>query len=463
MKSMRIVALAIVAFLAPAVRAQAPQPPQAPANPLPYDLLLKGGHVIDAKNNLSAVRDVGIKDKKIAAVAANIPAAQAMRTADVSGLYVTPGLIDIHVHVFPGEKGATYAGGDRSVWADDFTLRTCTTTVADAGSSGWRSFEDFKKRGIDRSLTRIVAFLNVVGVGMREGSLEQNVKDMEVEPAIEMGKKYPGVIIGVKSAHYSGPGWTPYESARAIANALDVPIMVDFGSNLSNGRTIMELFQKYFRPGDIFTHMYGGNRGEQDTNTKGPSEAFLWGRKNGRIVDVGHGGGSFRWSAAWPMVVRDGFVPDSISTDLHVASSQSGMKDMLDVMSKFLAMGRSIDEVIKWSTVNPANEIKLTNLGHLSVGAPADVAVLRVDKGKFGFMDQVNARVEGTQKFGCEITLRDGATVYDANGRTRDLFDPNAPLPARGGGGGGRGGRGAAGAAVPNPGAGANANQGRGQ
>jgi dihydroorotase len=441
MKSTRIVALAIVALLVPVVRAQAPQ---APAAAKAYDLLLKGGHVIDAKNNLSAVRDVAIKSGKIAAVAANISPDQATRTADVSGLYVTPGLIDIHVHVFPGEKGATYAGGDRSVWADDFTLRTCTTTVADAGSSGWRSFEDFKKRSIDRSVSRIVAFLNVVGVGMREGQLEQNVKDMEVQPAIEMGKKYPGVIIGVKSAHYSGPGWTPYENARAIADALDVPIMVDYGGNVANNRTIMELFQKYFRPGDIYTHMYGGVRGEQNENTKGPSDAFLWGRKNGRILDVGHGGGSFRWSAAWPMVVRDKFVPDSISTDLHTSSSQSGMKDMLDVMSKFLAMGRSIDEVIKWSTLNPANEIKLTNLGHLSVGAPADVAVLRVDKGKFGFMDQVPVRVDGTQKFACEITLRDGNTVYDANGRTRDVFDPNAPLPPRGGGGG-RGGGGTAG------------------
>jgi dihydroorotase len=423
--------LAMVLVLTPVTRAQAP-----------YDLLLKGGHVIDARNKLSAVRDVGIKDRKIAAVAANIPASQATRTVDVSGLYVTPGLVDIHVHVFPGEKGATYAGGDRSVWADDFTLRTCTTTVADAGSSGWRSFEDFKKRAIDRSVSRIVAFLNVVGVGMREGQLEQNTADMDVQPAIDMALKHKGVIIGVKSAHYSGPGWTPYENAIAIGRAANIPVMVDFGSNLANGRTIMELFTKYFRPGDIFTHMYGGNRGEQDPNTRLASDAFVEGRKRGIILDVGHGGGSFRWSAAWPMVVKGRFVPDSISTDLHTSSSQSGMKDLLDVMSKFLAMGRSIDEVIKWSTDNPAREIKLDQLGHLSVGAPADVAVLRVDKGRFGFMDQVNQRVEGTQHFACEITLRDGQTVYDANGRTRDAFDPNAPLPVRGGGAG-RGGRGA--------------------
>src|SRR5262245_21503725 len=420
MKPTRIAALACLALFAPALRAQAPQPAPAAAAKA-YDLLLKGGHVIDAKNNISAVRDVAIKDKKIAAVAANISPAQATRTVDVAGLYVTPGLVDIHVHVFTGEKGATYAGGHLSVPADDFTLRSCTTTVADAGSSGWRSFEDFKKRNIDTAKTRILAFLNVVGVGMREGQLEQNQSDMEVAPAIEIAKKYKGVIVGVKSAHYSGPGWSPYENAEAIARAADIPVMVDFGSNLRNGRTIMELFQKYFRPGDIYTHMYGGVRGEQDQTTRGPSEAFLWGRKNGIILDVGHGGGSFRWSAASPMM-KAGFKPDSISTDLHTSSSQSGMKDMLDVMSKFLLMGVPLDEVIKMSTVNPAHEIKMDQLGNLSVGSGADIAVLRVDKGKFGFVDQVGARIEGTQHLGCEIALRDGTMVFDNNGRTRDAF-----------------------------------------
>ena len=397
-----------------------------------YDLLLKGGHVIDARNGLSAVRDVAITGKTITAVAANIPASSAKRTVNVSGLYVTPGLVDMHVHVYTGEKGATYAGGYLSVAADNYTLRTCTTTVADAGSSGWRSFEDFKQREIDRSKTRILAFLNVVGVGMREGQLEQNVDDMEVQPAIDMARKYKGTIIGIKSAHYSGPGWTPYEHAEAIARAVDVPVMVDFGSNLRNGRTIMELFQKYFRPGDIYTHMYGGVRGEQNADTRGPSDGFVWGRKNGIILDVGHGGGSFRWSAAIPMM-KAGFVPDSISTDLHTSSSQTGMKDMLDVMSKFLAMGMSLDDVIKLSTANPANELKMTNLGHLSVGAPADVAVLRVEKGSFGFVDQVGARVTGSQRLSCEVTLRDGAMVYDANGLTRDPFDPKGPLPPAGG------------------------------
>ena len=381
------VSLAIVAggSLTPTARAQGPT----------YDLLLKGGRVIDARNGISAIRDVAITGTQISAVAANIPATQAKKTVDVAGLYVTPGLVDMHVHVFAGEKIATYAGGDLSVAPDGFTLRNCVTSVADAGSSGWRSFDDFKRRIIDRAHTRVFAFLNIVGVGMREGQLEQNEADMEVQPTAEMALKHKGLIVGIKSAHYSGPGWGPYEKAEAVGKMANIPVMVDFGSNLRNNRTIAELFTTYFRPGDIYTHMYGGVRGEQDANTKGPSQVFIDGRKKGVILDVGHGGGSFRWSAAIPMM-KAGFIPDSISTDLHASSMNAGMKNMLDVMSKFLMMGESLDDVVKQSTWNPAKEIHVDDkVGSLSVGSPADVAVMRLDQGKFGFLDQVGVRVKG--------------------------------------------------------------------
>jgi dihydroorotase len=405
-------AIVVGGSFTPAVRAQAPI----------YDLLLKGGRVVDAKNGISAIRDVAITGTQITAVAANIPADQAKKTLDVAGLYVTPGLLDIHVHVFTGEKTATYAGGDLSVAPDGFTLRSCVTSVADAGSSGWRSFDDFKRRVIDRAHTRVFAFLNIVGVGMREGQLEQNEADMEVQPTADMALKHKGLIVGIKSAHYSGPGWGPYEKAEAVGRMANIPVMVDFGSNLRNNRTIAELFTKYFRPGDIYTHMYGGVRGEQDANTKGPSQAFIDGRKKGVILDVGHGGGSFRWSAAIPMM-KAGFVPDSISTDLHASSMNAGMKNMLDVMSKFLLMGESLDDVIKQSTWNPAKEIHVDDrVGSLSVGSPADVAVIRLDQGKFGFLDQLGVKVEGTQRLACEVTLVNGKIEYDLNGRGSETF-----------------------------------------
>lgn len=412
-KILTAAAVLLAVLCSPAGRAQAPS----------YDLILKGGHVIDGRNNLSAVRDVAIKDGTIAAVATNIQAVPPTRIVDASGLYVTPGLVDIHVHVYHGERIATYAGGDLSLPPDGFTLRGCVTTVADAGSSGWRTFDDFKKRVIDRQKTHVVAFLNIVGAGMREGQLEQNEADMEVQPTADMALKHKGVIIGIKSAHYSGPGWGPYEKAEAVGRMASIPVMVDFGANVANGRTIAELFTKYFRPGDIFTHMYGGVRGEQDPTTKGPSQAFIDGRKKGVILDVGHGGGSFKWSAAIPMM-KAGFKPDSISTDLHTSSMNGGMKNMLDVMSKFLLMGETIEEVVLQSTWNPAKQIQLQQLGHLSAGAPADVALLKLETGRFGFVDQnaSNLRVDGTQRLGCEVALRDGKVVYDANGRASEVF-----------------------------------------
>ena len=305
-----------------------------------YDFLIENGHVIDGKNHLSAIRDVAIKDGKIAAVAANIAPGRALKTVDATGLYVTPGLIDMHVHVFPGLKHATYDGGDWAVYPDGFTFRAGVTTVVDAGSAGWRSFEDFKKRIIDTQDTRVLAFLNIVGVGMQEGGGEQNLKDMEIEPAIATVNRYKGLIVGIKSAHFNGPEWTPYINTEEIGKATHIPVMVDFGGNVRAGRTLYDLLNKYFRLGDIYTHCYGGHRGEQDPETKGPSEAMIDGRARGVYFDVGHGGASFLWSCAVPLM-KAGFVPDSISTDLHTSNMNAGMKDMLNVMGKFLAMGMS--------------------------------------------------------------------------------------------------------------------------
>src|SRR5438094_2301123 len=381
-----------------------------------YDLLLHGGHLIDPRNGVSADRDVAIAGGKVAAVAPRIDPADAFKTIDVSGLYVTPGLIDIHVHVFAGtgEKGS-YAG-DNSVYPDGFTLRAGVTTVADAGCAGWRNFEDFKQRIIDRSKTRVLALLNIVGNGMRGGKFEQDLTDMEAKPTADMALRYKGVVVGVKTAHYAGPEWTPVERAVEAGTLANIPVMVDFGTNHAE-RPLSELVTQKLRPGDIYAHMYAGLRNEQDE--AGRVNPGLWaGRKRGVIFDVGHGGGSFVWRIAVP-AMKEGFVPDSISTDLHVGSMNAGMKDMLNVMDKFLAMGMSLDDVILRSTWNPAREIKREDLGHLAPGAAADVTVLRIEQGTFGFVDMYGARLKGTRKLTCELTLRDGKVVYDLNGTTR--------------------------------------------
>jgi dihydroorotase len=394
--------------------------PALAQGPAEYDLLLQGGHVIDPRNDLSAVRDLAIANGRVAAMAPRIDPARAFKVIDVSGLYVTPGLVDIHTHVYAGtgERGS-YAG-DNSVYPDGFTFRVGVTTVADAGGAGWRNFEDFKDRVIDRSKTRVLAFLNIVGHGMRGETYEQVLADMEAAPTAEKALAHKGLIVGIKTAHYQGPEWAPVERAVEAGTRVGIPVMVDFGAGRPE-RPVAELVTRKLRPGDIYTHVYSGLRGE--LLPSGQVNPGLWeGRRRGVFFDVGHGGGSFAWRVAVP-AAKEGFVPDSISTDLHASSMNAGMKDQLNVMSKFLALGLPLEDVVRRSTWNPARQIRHEELGHLSVGAPADVAVLRLETGRYGFVDSFGARHGGTRKLVCEMTLRDGKVVYDLNGLARPAWD----------------------------------------
>ena len=226
-----------------------------------YDLLLRGGHLIDAKNKISAVRDVAIRNGVIASVEEHIDPNSALKTVDVSGLYVTPGLVDIHVHVYASTGEAHSYAGDNSVFPDGFMFRAGVTTVADAGCSGYRNFEDFKAHINDRSKTRVLAFLNIVGAGMRGPKYEDNLADMDPQPAAEMANRYPGLIVGIKTAHYSGPEWTPVEHAVEAGKLAHIPVMVDFGANRRE-RPIEALLGQKLRPGDIYTHCYSGLRNE---------------------------------------------------------------------------------------------------------------------------------------------------------------------------------------------------------
>jgi dihydroorotase len=389
-----------------------------------YDLLLRGGHVIDPKNGTSAVRDVAIAGGKIAAVLPSIDPAEAGKVVDVAGLYVTPGLIDMHTHVYAGtgEKGS-YAG-DNSLYPDGFTLRMGVTTVVDAGCAGWRNFADFKDRVIDRSRTRVLAFLNIVGNGMRGGKWEQDLADMEAKPTAETALRHKGLIVGIKTAHYEGPEWAPVERSVEAGTLADVPVLVDFGAGRPE-RPLAELLTKKLRPGDIYGHMYSGLRGELTPEGR-VNPGMIEGRRRGVLFEVGHGGGSFSWGVAVP-AVKQGFLPDAISTDLHIGSMNTGMKDLLNVMSKFLALGLSLEDVIARATWNPARMVKREDLGHLSVGAPADVAVLGVQAGRFGFVDSFGGRLRGERKLVCEMTLRDGLVLYDLNGLARPDWET---LPA---------------------------------
>ena len=382
-----------------------------------YDLLLKSGHVIDPKNSINQQMDVAITDGKIARVAEGISPTEAKQTVDVAGFYVTPGLIDIHVHVYTGTGNKDSYTGDRSVYPDGFTLRSGVTTVVDAGSSGWTNFPDFKSRVIDISKTRVLALLNIVGKGMagRE-KIEQDTSDMDPKATAKRAKEYPGVVVGIKSAHFHGPEWTSVDSAVEAGKIADLPVMIDFGT-FREERPFQELVLDHLRPGDIYTHGYKRQVPYLDDN--GKLLPYLWAaRKRGVKFDIGHGGGSFSWKNGVP-AIRQGFVPDSISTDLHIGSMNAGMKNMLNVMSKVLNLGVPLEEVIKMSTLNPANQMKQSQLGHLSEGAGADIAVLRLDHGRYGLVDSQGSRFDATQLLECELTLREGEILWDLNGRTK--------------------------------------------
>ena len=384
-----------------------------------YDIIIKGGHVIDPKNDIDEVMDVAITGNTIALIEKNIATEGAKQVVAAEGMYVMPGLIDLHSHNFYGtETEHAYSNGFSAIAPDGFTFRTGVTTTVDAGGSGWKSFSTFKEQTIDHSRTRVLAFLNIVGEGMRGGDYEQNVKDMDAKKAAAVAKENSEYIVGFKVAHFSGPDWTPVDNAvEAGKLAGDIPVMIDFGGS-DPPLSIAELFMEHLRPGDIFTHCFGelGSRESIVNRETKEVKPFVWeAQKKGIIFDVGYGGISFAFSQAIP-AIKEGFRPYTISTDIHIGSMNNAMKDMLSVMSKFLVMGMDLQSVVEASTWKPAQVIHREELGHLSQGAIADVAILSVREGDFGFFDYTGYKIEGDQKFECEMTIKDGDIVYDLNG-----------------------------------------------
>jgi dihydroorotase len=382
-----------------------------------YDLLLKGGRVIDPKNGVNAPMDVAVKDGKIARVAAGIPAAEAAKVVNVTGLTVTPGLIDIHVHVYQRPDNRAMAR-DSNVQADAHTFRSGVTTVVDAGTAGWKDLPEFRRRAVDKSRTRVLALVNIAGAGMGTDK-EDDLAELDIDAAVRAARDNRDIVVGFKSAHFGGPGWESIDAAVKAGRAVDLPVMVDFGY-MNEIRNLPTLLMDKLRPGDIYTHCYSGHREELLADGK-INPAMFTGRKRGIFFDVGFGAGSFYWYVAAP-ALQQGFPPDSISTDLHTGSMNAGMKTMDNSMSSVLNLGASLADVIAMSTWNPAKQIKRPELGHLDVGADADIAVLSVDKGQFGFIDSAGAAYPGNQRIVTELTLRSGRVVWDLNGRASESW-----------------------------------------
>jgi len=383
------------------------------------DLLLKNGHVFDPKNNIDAVMDVAIADGKIFSVATNISSANAKKVIDVTGFYVCPGLIDIHTHVFVGSNPETFADGSLSISPDDFAPKSGVTTVVDAGTSGWHNFPVFKDHVIDRSKTRILAFLNIAGTGLSGKPTQEDLNDMDPDKAAEMIQKFPDIIVGVKIGHYEGKEWLPFDQALLASKKANVPLLVE----CHLPQYSLEDQLKRMRPGDIITHSYEKVSERMSVvDEQGRVRPFVKeAQQRGILFDLGHGGAGFWFSEALP-ALQQGLAPNSFGTDFHRFSMNAGMKDMLNVMSKYMAMGMTKEDVLRRATWAPAKAIKREDLGNLSVGAVADIAVLSLREGNFGFTDAGGNKIEGHQKFEAELTVRAGKIVWDLNGISAQKF-----------------------------------------
>ncbi len=379
------------------------------------DVLLKGGHVIDPRNGTDGPADVAIAGGRIAAVGADLPSANAATVLDVSGLYVTPGLIDMHAHVFH-----THRRSSVSLHPHVNTFASGVTTVVDAGTSGWRDFADFKAEVIDRATIRVLAYLNIVGRGMG-GAWEHDVREMRPELAAAVAEEYGDVVVGIKTAHYwarqpfdaEHPPWAAVDAAVEAGERCQKPVMVDFFPVLPE-RPYPRLILDKLRPGDIHTHVFAQQFPIIDERGR-VHESLFQARSRGVLFDLGHGAASFWFRNAVP-AIRQGFVPDSISTDLHVRNMNGPVVDLLATMNKVLNMGVGLEEVIARSTVTPARAIGRPELGALSVGAEADVALLTREEGTFSFVDCGRTRLTGGQRLRCVLTLRAGEVVYNPGG-----------------------------------------------
>jgi dihydroorotase len=389
------------------------------SNPTSYDLLLKGGHVIDPKNHLDDRRDVAIAGGLIASVEPDINPMLARRVVDVSGYYVTPGLLDIHMHAYHTRAPEGRPEG-LSVVADAHTFRSGVTTVVDTGTAGANHLRHFKETVIDRARTRIFAYVNISDNGML-GEWEQDPRTFDAERAAEAVLTYADICIGIKTAHYwtrlpwddLHTPWAAVDRAIQAAELCGRHVMYDFWPRPPE-RSYEELILKKARPGDIHTHVYAQQF--PIINNAGRVNDFMFeARARGVIFDVGHGAASF-WFRNAVRAIQNGFPPDSISTDLHTGNVHGVVVDMQTTINKILNAGMSLYDVIKLSTINPANQIGHPELGHLSIGACADVAVFKLQTGRFSFVDCGRAKLTGDKKLECAMTIRAGEIVFDIGG-----------------------------------------------
>ena len=380
-----------------------------------FDLILKGGNIIDPANNINGKMDIAIADKFIAKIDKEIDIEKARNVVDVSGMVIVPGLIDLHAHFF---------GYFASVQPDPHCIPNGTTTAVDAGGSGYKTFDEFNSKVITKSITRIFALLNIAGEGML-GEPEQDLEGMSTEFTAKKIRQREDLIVGVKVAHYAGPGWEPLARGVEAVKETGTFLMVD--QTPQSSRPMDKMMLGHMQPGDIVTHCYAYSKPLIDSHNKVHSY-FHEARNKGILFDVGHGAGSFSFKIA-KNAISQKFLPDTISTDMHVSSLISNHATMPEVMSKLLACGMDLNDVVQKSTYEPSKKIRRSDLGSLSESTIADIAVLKISEGDFGLTDNGSGiRVLNSNKrIECEMTIKDGKILWDINGRSKDDWESTPP------------------------------------
>ena len=380
-----------------------------------YDMVIKGGHVIDPTNQINQKMDVAVLDGKVARVDRDIPAAQGKTAVDASDYYVTPGLVDLHICCYYTNPNVT-----PSVIADHHCLPSGVTTCCDGGTAGADNFDDFK-RIIDRSKMRILSFLNIAATGAESSRGEQDPSQLKVELAANTAKEHPDIIVGFKTGHYGGefsetrPPWASVDSSIAAGRLTGLPILADFTPQPAQGdipaRSYREFLLEKLRPGDIVTHCLAIRYPFlMEDGSLNPD--VIKARERGVKFDLGHAGRSFMLRLVAP-AIRQGFIPDAISADLFSNTPVTTGINLANVMSKFLCLGVPLEDVIQRTTMNPAQIINRPELGSLSVGSPADIAVFEMRKGKFAYRGTGGGKIMGDRKLQCVMTVFDGKIVYD--------------------------------------------------
>lgn len=378
------------------------------------DILIRGGEVIDPSQNLRGVRDIAVSNGKIAAVEPQLAAVEARNTIDARGLFVTPGLIDLHAHVY---RGHTNIGLE----PDSLCPAGGVTTILDTGSSGSCNFPGFRRDIIDQAETEIFALINLSSIGLVATSMVGELMDRgyaDREGVVRTIGEHPDVAVGVKiraGAHIIGAGeqgWANFKDAVGAARDSGTWLMVHIGESPMPIPEMLELMQS----GDCITHCFkGGSERILDKDDK-VFDAVRAASDRGIIFDVGHGYGSFQWEVC-EAALEQGFQPTTISTDLHAKNIHGPVYDMPTTMSKFLMLGVPLERVVEMSTAAPAAALNRSDeLGTLRVGTRADIAMLEKREGDFIFTDSYSTQRIGKELLVAAATIRRGKIVPGGGG-----------------------------------------------